>query len=162
MTLTPGPTVDVLEAIGYGPDSEIVQAGEINLLATDAHSNVISKLQRSPVGLPVHTCERWIRLRFTSRESVVGSIRFWIDNQSPNEGWTLFYGVVSDYSKPVTAKSVIAIYPVPSSDPGTPNVLDGFVDQYSPWIVLQAEWVGTADDSFQADTFNYVFGWDET
>lgn len=154
--------VDILEAIGYGPDDESV-ASAINLLGLDAHSDIVATIRRDPTGRPVYSYERWLRMRFQQTEGSVGNIRFWIDNLAPGSGWSLLYGVTALYRKPVNTASVIAVEPVPTIDPGgaAANVLRGFTSTYSPWIVLQACWSASGDAPMQIDALDYRFAWDE-
>lgn len=154
----------LLEAIGYGPDDEIEvpATGPVNILASDAHSGVSSKMSRDPMGAPVYSCERWLRLRVTAKLIVVSGIRFWIDNYDPNPGWQLRYGVTAAYRKPSSGRSDIAINIVPAVDPGEerPNVDAGIVSGYSSWVVLQASWWGLETPAnLQGPALNYRFGW---
>lgn len=165
-----------MEAIGYGPDSEII-VESVNLAATDVHSGVQSEMRRNPNGLPVYSCERWLRLRFTSLSVQAALARFWISNLAPNPGWSMLMGTNMTYRKPTTSRSDIAVNPVPGVDPGSdlPNLypavtvntvgiddlLDGTIAQYSPWLVLQTIWTADNDDPFQADAFDFNFAWDE-
>lgn len=168
--------VDVLEAVGYGPDSEIV-TDHIQLAATDVHSGVQSVMKRNLNGTPAYSCERWLRLRFTSASVQALLVRFWIDNLAANPGWQLLMGATDTYRKPTASRSDIAVTPVPGSDPGpdTPNLhplvegtttledlLSGVVTQYSPWLVLQAVWSADNDDPFQSTELDFRFSWEES
>lgn len=158
--------VDLMEATGYGPDSETV-TGKIDLLAVDMHSaNPLSSkatLERLSNGAPSYTCERWVRLRFTPPFGAILKLRFWVDNYAPSDGWEVRYGTTSFYRKPSTSASDIATVIVPATDPGVSNlgdeILTGGQIQYSNWIVLQATWMGTAAHKIQADPLDWQFDW---
>jgi hypothetical protein len=157
----------LLEAIGHGPDDEVEvpDTSPIDLLSQDAHTGVQAKMHRDPTGLPVYSCERWLRLRVTAKLIVVADIRFWIDNYAPNPGWQLRYGISDVYRKPSGSRSDLAINVVPTVDPGEglPNVDRGIVvTGYSSWIVLQASWWGLdTPATLQGAALNYRFAWSE-
>lgn len=156
----------LLEAIGYGPDDEVevAESNAIDIMAGDAHTGAQLPMLRDPMGLPVYSCERWLRLRLTAKLLVISGVRFWIDNYDPNPGWLLRYGVTGIYRKPSSARSDIAVSPVLTSDPGegSPNVDSGVVSDYSSWVVLQACWSGLDTEPVQqAVALNYRFAWSE-
>jgi hypothetical protein len=171
--------VDIVEAIGPGPDSEVVAPWTIVLLAADVHSSTLTpRMKRSALGLPVYSYERWLRLRFTAPLVQAAVCRFWIENLDPNPGWSLRMGATTTYRKPLGGyPSDIAVQPVPTADPGPdhPNLLPALpsstvsrdndlnqvTTQYSPWLVLQARWEADNDDPFQDDPFVFKFAWDE-
>lgn len=169
-TLRTPAIVDVVEAVGYGPDSETVTT-EINLLADDMHTvSAYASTSKIPVkadGSLAYSAERWIRLRFMPPFGTATHIRFWIPNYNPNPGWQLYWGLATDYQKPLASDpSSIAIYPVPVLEPTTANVSDELLTgnevQYSPWIVLQAARFPNSLGSLQLEAFNYRFGWAES
>jgi hypothetical protein len=61
--------------------------------------------------------------------------------------------------------SPVAVYDVPTSDPGASNLgmslVTGGTVQYSPWIVFQARWEGSSPGKIQPDMFNFNFAWSE-
>jgi hypothetical protein len=169
-------TVEIMEAIGYGPDSETLAQSPINLIAVDRHSDIFAQLQRNADGTAVYSCERWLRLRFTGGSIAASAVRFWIPNLSPRPGWALYYGKSETYRKPTNVRSDIAIFPVPTADPGydAPNLFPFAVStsveldttatftQYSPWLVLQTQWQADNDDTFQDTEWEFDFAWDES
>lgn len=159
--------VEITEAIGAAPDSERTVTG-FSLVAADQHSSDRRPvyLSRLSNGAPSYSCERWIRLRFTPPFGALGNVRFWVDNYRPRGGWELLWGISDMYRKPSLDASMVAVDPIPTSDPMTSNVdLDlvaGGEVAYSPWIVLQARWLGSAPGPIQADPLNWRFAWAET
>ena len=166
--------VDVLEAVGLGPDSEVVTSS-IQIMATDQHSGTLSPLRRNLNGLPAYSCERWLRLRLTGGSAHL--VRFWIDNLAPNPGWQLLMGTSLTWRKPTTSRSEIAVALVPTEDPrvDAPNLypllsgttplddlLDGSSTQYTPWLVLQAVWTADDDTVFQFGDLDFRFAWEES
>lgn len=155
--------VDVMEAIGAGPASEVATA-EINLCGTDVHSTTSTLIVPNAGGSPTYSCERWLRLRFAAPFLLVRDIRFWIDNYLPAEGWELRYGTSEIYRNPVTSRSDVAQLAVPTTDPGraAANVdagpfTDAGQDAFSSWIVLQAMRVGDAPPLLQPNALHFRF-----
>lgn len=153
-------TVVVVESVGYGPDSERA-VEQINLLATDQHSDVQSRLQFPGNGLFVYSCERWVRLQVASTLGAIRNVAFWVNNYSPNLGWQLRYGVSSTWRRPSSAPSSIAYDLVPTSEPTTANLAAGDVTDYTPWVVLQAVWTDPAYTEFEEDILDFRFAWSD-
>lgn len=159
--------VEITEAIGAAPDSERIVTG-FSLVAVDRHSADRHPiyLARNSNGAPAYTCERWVRLRFTPPFGALANVRFWVDNYAPEDGWELLWGISDAYQKPSLDASTVAIHPVPTSDPVTSNlaldIVTGGAVAYSPWIVLQARWVGSVPGPIQSAPLNWRFGWSET
>lgn len=159
--------VEVVEAIGAAPDSERTVTG-FSLVADDRHSTDLhpTYLARKSNGAPVYTCERWVRLRFTPPFGALANVRFWVDNYAPEDGWEVLWGISDAYQKPNLDASTVAVATVPSSDPVTSNLdldlVTGGEVAYTPWIVLQARWVGNAPGPIQSAPLNWRFEWSET
>lgn len=159
---------EIMEAVGYGPDS-VVTTASINLLGNDEHSEssfaVTNPLVPNSDGSPSSSCERWVQIRFAPPFAAIANLRFWVNNYDPNGGWALYYGVTSEYRKPSTSISDIAVLPVPTSDPGSANlgvqILTGGQMQYSSWLVLQAVWIGGVPGPIQTAPLNFEFDWAE-
>jgi hypothetical protein len=166
-TVRAGALVEMTEAIGVAPDSEKV-VSSISLVAGDYHSTdtPATLIKRNSDGSPAFTCERWIRLRISPPFGAIANLRFWINNYAPNAGWQLYWGISNVYQKPNLNASRVAISPVPTVDPVTGNLGMGFLTggqvQYSPWIVLQARWLGSSPGPIQSTPLNYRFDWSES
>lgn len=161
--------VDITEAIGTAPDSERIVT-DFSLLSDDEHSNTPyaakAVLARKSDGSATYSCERWVRLRFSPPFGALVNIRFWVDNYDPADGWDLLWGTSPVYLKPTASASSVAVFQVPSTDPVTSNIgmdlITGGQVQYTPWIVLQARWMGSPPGQIQPSPFNWHFGWSES
>lgn len=162
------PRVHIVEAVGYAPESERLSS-RMDLLAEDQHSESVfatsSLLVVNSDTSPAFTSERWVRLRFEPPFAAITNLRFWVNNYSLNAGWAIYYGLTPRFRKPSAALSDIATIPVPTADPGIPNlgvgVLTGGRVQYSDWLVLQAVYVGRSPGPIQSTPLNYEFDWTE-
>jgi hypothetical protein len=167
-TLHTNPRVHIVEAVGYAPESERLSS-RMDLLADDQHSDSVfaatSLLVPNSDTSPAFTSERWLRLRFEPPFAAILNLRFWVNNYSPNAGWAIYYGLSPQFRKPSKALSDIAISPVPTTDPGVPNLgvdlLTGGRVQYSEWLVLQAVFIGRTPGAIQSSPLNYEFDWTE-
>lgn len=166
--------VEILEAIGYGPDSEI-SVSQTLILGVDIHSDRsqysdTQRIKKAPHGQVAFSMERWLRMHFVAGDvAQISLLRFWVPNLAPTSEWDLQMGVASDYRKPRRTQSDIAINAIPLDDPGaaTPNVFPiegqdgGSVNEYSPWIVLQALWFGGTNQAFQSTPLELHFAWEQ-
>lgn len=161
-------TSDLLEAVGFAPDSERTIVN-FDILADDEHTGTVYKqrtlMVRNSDGSPSFSCERWVRLRFSPPFGAITKLRFWVDNYDPNANWELRWGTSDEYQKPTTSASQIATHSVPTTDPDMSNLgvdmVTGGVVTYSPWIVLQATWLGSQPGTIQPTPLNWSFGWAE-
>lgn len=171
-------TVNPIEAIGPPPGVTDV-AEYIHVLQDDAFSLGESTYTLSPLlpnedGSPSTSMERWVRFRFTQPFTQVFDFFFYMPGLVVPTGWTLRYGTALTYQTPTNGPSAIATGPVPTSKPLEPNAggltpLNGDVEQYSDWIVLQATVNGDAPvgplRGFNLDNsrrpLDYRFDWTE-
>lgn len=156
----------LLEAVGFGPSSELVTS-RIDLLAIDEHSTSVfaRNLIRNSNNSPSVSCERWLRVRFEPPFTAITNMRLWVNNYSPGNGWAINFGTTTVYREPSTSLSDIAYAPIPSSDPGISNLgfdlLTGGQVQHTPWIVLQAVYTGNTPGRIQVSDLNFEFDWTE-
>lgn len=158
-TVPSNPTVDLLEAIGYGaqgPKSEVLLAKNqmVNLYGQDAHSTDDPAAFAIPAnndGSPTYSFERWVRVRFIPPFGLIGQFRFWVDPMDIPDGWDIRWGWSNTYQVPTSGESQIAVSPIPTADPGpvwpnfgNPGSVDGQQTRYSPYLVLQASFLPDA------------------
>lgn len=157
--------LDVLEAVGVGPRSELAVRAP-RLLGNDAHS-LSSQAKPTSLdisGVPVFTFERWLRLRFSPPFGQVSKFRFWVTEMDLPDDWTLNFGTSPDYSTPVQTSSRYAYRAVPTIDPGQDASNVEVVQvvprgvQYTHWIVLQAILLSAPTDI----TVTFDFTWTES
>lgn len=161
--------VDVVEHTARGPQA----ASEIMLLALDAPSIEFPvdparwdwPLRAPSDGTAALSCERWLQVRFRPSYRRITRCRFWIEGYAPNPGWTVLYGLSDTYRKPSTSRSAIAVNELPAADPAIPNLnpatIVGPLTSTSPFLVLQAEWLG-GPGFIQAVAPQITIAWDET
>lgn len=141
-------TVSCLEYTQDPPGLIKATAGFIHILQDDDFSGTLRGFTRSPIrprvdGAPAYSMERWIRFRFAQPFTQVFDFFFYMPDLEVPEGWSLNYGTAQAYQTPSASSSSIATGPVPTTKPERPNCggvepLDGDVERYSDWIVLQA------------------------
>lgn len=148
---TPGSIlVDLVEAVGAGPSSEIVVTDvPVNLCGQDVHSPGDAADNPVPANLdgsPSYSYERWLRVRFVPPFGEVSNFRFWIDPTSIPSGWAVNWGYTEVYTTPTNSRSLIATRQLTQEDPGSTNIgvsnpITGEDTRYSPYLVLQGYFI---------------------
>lgn len=169
----------VLVSWGAPPDDvETTEAQPeiINFLAEDLAPDtdpIDSPIQLLDV--PVFSCERWLQIVLSDLETNIGvkSFRMWRSPFLDDDGYAvanigLNGGCTLTYTEPVASASVVAVTPVPESDPGpsNPNItVDGSVEgiineigEHTDWIVLQLRLMPSV---LSGANFNLNFAWVE-
>jgi hypothetical protein len=160
-------TVSLVEAVGYGPDFTI-EVTAVQLTGSDGHSKVTYSdlLKRTADHADSYSAERWLRLYFQPPFTAITKLRLWVPNYDPDDGWTLNWGTVNEFRKPVRSQSSIANIQVRAADPGLANigvspVSVGSSTLVSDWVVLQADWAAGPIGPIQTDAPVLTFGWRE-
>lgn len=170
--------IHLQEAVGLEPDIE--DAVVVHLLSADIHSGLLSSVIPAPLNLnggsgPIYSYERWIRLAMTPPFVSYHEFRFWVPDFVAEPGWLVTWGTTPSYQAPVNTISTVATSPIPTADPGSPNLNPGVVFtgddvHYSDWVVLQARvdasatvgpMLGFNQDGVPVE-IEYMFGWTET
>lgn len=171
-------TVTIVETIGPPSAPLHRETAFIHVLQEDAFSVGDEGFTVSPIlprldGGPSYSMERWLRFRFATPFVQVFDFKFSMPNLDVRPGWTFSYGTTTTYRQPTNGPSAIATGPVPMTQPLEPNAggltpLDGDMERYSDWIVLQAVVNGDAPvgpmqgfTGLAAKPLQYRFDWTE-
>lgn len=183
-------TVSLQEAIGAGPTIRALTSSEqyLHLQAISSLSEAATATSYLDAPMQSHgetsgtlyTFEKWIRVRFDPPFNTVSRFRFWTPNLDPAvlaaAGRSVQWGSTDSYRPPMNSPSTIAVNPILTADPVSPNCggeqhLEGTQTRYSDWIVLQAcAQLGVADPgpALGYDSSNepvqiaFAFAWSET
>ena len=161
----------VVEATGV--NSTRRAATSVELLGVDGFSMnpttyLTYPLRPVPSSGITNTYERWFRFEFSGAYMSVSDLHFWLPSSTLGTGWDLRWGTTDTYAVPTNSDSSVAVNPVPSADPGVPNIdfLDSPSEGILPgtqdvtvWLVLQASATKDASDLLASAGLDYELTW---
>jgi len=111
-------------------------ANEYN--STSSGPTVITNLNLGSVNMPnlnpvlypiqagTNSYEKWIKLQFNGTITTISDFKVYKNSGDYVTGETLYYnGQKQTFTTPTNSKSIVAITPMPTSEPATPNVSVG-------------------------------------